>query len=225
MMAMILFPFVRITYRRLFNKLTRYVMGTHADAANRDGGPIQRVVWALNENGPAPLRVRIGANIERAPGEGARAGGAGARDGQIGPGAPAEPEGNNPPDDPAAVAERTLHVTTSSLGRFVGGALLVPTISNRMGKLLYRLSRYLPWLRAFLAIRDRPADVPAQVRLFGTPIGSSSSPLRQAGAHLVTGINIMFGGTPTWNAQDPVWWRNAVGLGLFVFVRIHDYLD
>ncbi|TBU31340.1 hypothetical protein BD311DRAFT_863557 [Dichomitus squalens] len=213
-MGMILFPFVRITYRRFFNKLTRFVMGTHADAASRDGGPIRRVIWALNENGPAPLRVRIGANIQPVAGQAVpRAGGAGAQDGQGEPAVPPEGEGNNNlPDDPAAVAERTLHVTTSSLGRFVGGALLVPTISNRMGKLLYHLSQYLPWLRAFLAIRDRPANVPAQI-----------------GAHLATGINIMFGGTPTWNAQDPVWWRNTVGLGLFVFAKdcvrlLHLYL-
>ena len=104
------------------------------------------------------------------------------------------------------------------VGIGVGGALLIPTISNRMGKLLYHLSQYSPFLRTFLAIRERPATLPAQIRLFGTPPGSSTSLIRQIGTHIVTGINVMFGGTPTWNEQDPVWWRNAVGLGIFVFV-------
>lgn len=225
LMAMVLYPFVRVMYRRFFDKLAKFVMGSHTDTANRDGGPIRRVVWALNEDGPAPLRVRIGANIDPARPEGAaRPAGQGAPNAQAQEGQGAaqqqslEGNENNPPDNPAAVAERTLHVTTSSLGRFVGGALLIPTISNRMGKLLYHLSQYSPFLRTFLAIRERPATLPAQVRLFGTPPGSSNNLMRQIGTHLVTGINVMFGGTPTWNAQDPVWWRNAVGLGAFVFV-------
>lgn len=223
-MGMVLYPFVRVMYRRFFDRLTKFVMGAHTDTTNRDGGPIRRVVWALNDGGPAPLRVRIGANIDPAPREGAaRPGGQGAQNaqGEEGQGAvqrPVEGEENNGPDDPAAVAERTLHVTTSSLGRFVGGALLIPTISNRMGKFLCRLSQYSPLLHTFLAIRERPATLPTQLRLFGTPPGSSHNLMRQLGTHLVTGINIMFGGTPTWNEQDPVWWRNAVGLGLFVFV-------
>lgn len=236
LMGMVLYPFVKIMYRRFFDKLTKFVMGAHTDAANRDGGPIRRVVWALNEDGPAPLRVRIGANIDPAPpGGAARPAGQGAPNAQVqegGEGAaqrPLEGEENNGPDDPAAVAERTLHVTTSSLGRFVGGALLIPTISNRMGKLLYHLSQYSPFLRTFLAIRERPATLPAQIRLFGTPPGSSTSLIRQIGTHIVTGINVMFGGTPTWNEQDPVWWRNAVGLGIFVFAKdcirlLHLYL-
>ncbi|KAI1789666.1 hypothetical protein LXA43DRAFT_1019810 [Ganoderma leucocontextum] len=220
LMGMVLYPFVRIMYRRFFDKLTK----SH-----------RRVVWALNEGGPAPLRVRIGANIDPAPPEGrAHPGAQGApnapaQEGQGAAQRPIEGEENNAPDDPAAVAERTLHVTTSSLGRFVGGALLIPTISNHMGKLLYHLSQYSPFLRTFLAIRERPATMPAQIRLFGTPPGSSNNLMRQIGTHLLTGINVMFGGTPTWNEQDPVWWRNAVGLGFFVFAKdcirlLHLYL-
>ena len=161
LMAMVLYPFVRVMYLRFFDKLTKFVTGSHTDAANRDGGPIRRVVWALNEDGPAPLRVRISANIDLARPEGAaRPAGKGAPNAQAQEGQGAaqqqslEGNENNPPDNPAAVAERTLHITTSSLGRFVGGALLISTISNRMSKLLYHLSQYSPFLRTFLAIGE-----------------------------------------------------------------------
>ncbi len=227
-MAMVLLPFIRMAYRRWFDRLTKYVMGTQGDgagaAAERDhGGPIRRVIWALNENGPAPLRVRIGANIQQAGGAQGRNndgdnGGNGNGDGG---------EGEDAQDDPAAVAERTLHVSTSSIGRFIGGALLIPTISSRMGGLLFRLAGHSSLLRAFLAIKDRPAPgaaPPSPLRLFG-PGGAGGGLWKQAGAGLVAVVNIMFGGTPVWNAQDPVWWRNAVGLGVFVFVSIfHSFL-
>ncbi len=68
------------------------------------------------------------------------------------------------------MAERTLHVSTSSIGRFIGGALLIPTISSRMGGLLFRLAGHSSLLRAFLAIKDRPAPgaaPPSPLRLFG----------------------------------------------------------
>ncbi|KAI0759067.1 hypothetical protein C8Q74DRAFT_1319825 [Fomes fomentarius] len=243
LMAMVLLPFIRMSYRRWFDRLTKYVMGTQGDgpgAAARDpGGPIRRVIWALNENGPAPLRVRIGANIQQAPVQGQGQGGAQGRNndgdnGENGNGNGEGGEGEEAQDDPAAVAERTLHVSTSSIGRFIGGALLIPTISSRMGGLLFRLAGHSSLLRAFLAIKDRPAAAaapPSPLRLFDfSPGGAGGGGLmKQMGAGLVAGVNIMFGGTPVWNAQDPVWWRNAVGLGVFVFAKdcvrlLHLYL-
>ncbi|KAI8990432.1 hypothetical protein BD414DRAFT_413638 [Trametes punicea] len=221
LMAMVLFPVLRNLYCRAFDKLTKWVMGSAT--ADTVRGRIRRVILAMNEDGPAPLRVRIGANIEPATEAGQRARqqrrgrDAGAAN-QLREGGADEEDAR---DDPAAAAERTLHVTTSSLGRFVGGALLVPTISKHMGALLFRLSKHSPLLRAFLAIRDHPATPPAAVRiqLFNRPPNNDVGLLRQIGSGLVAGINILCSGTATWNEHDPVWWRNAVGLGLFVFTK------
>lgn len=131
LMGMVLLPFIRTAYRHLFDRLTKYVMGTLPESPSRGAaGPIRRVIWALNDDGPAPLRVRIGANIQdrNAPG-------AGAAGQQADANANADGQANDADDNVAAVAERTLRVTTSSLGRFIGGALLIPTISARMGTL------------------------------------------------------------------------------------------
>ncbi|RPD77147.1 hypothetical protein L226DRAFT_533143 [Lentinus tigrinus ALCF2SS1-7] len=226
LMAMVLLPFVRTAYRHLFDKLTKYVMGTLPEARGA-AGPIRRVIWALNDDGPGPLRVRIGANIQDANAQGAGAGAPAG--GQANADANADNRGNEQDENVAAVAERTLRVTTSSLGRFIGGALLIPTISARMGTLLFRLSKHFSWLRAFLAIRDHPAPIPTAIQLYNGPPGSNVGLVKQIGSGLVAGLHIMTGGTPTWNAADPMWWRNAVGLGLFVFAKdcvslLHLYL-
>ncbi|OSC99983.1 hypothetical protein PYCCODRAFT_1394132 [Trametes coccinea BRFM310] len=234
-MAMVLFPFIRRLYRRAFDRLTRWVLGSPAAGPNR--GRVRRIIFALNENDPAPVRLRIGANIDQvlregaAPNAPAPAAAPAPAQGANHAAAPAPAaaalaneqagEGENE-NDAAADAERTLHVTTSSLGRFIGGALLIPTISKHMGALLLRLSRHSSLLRAFLAIRDRPVPgglPPARIQLFARPPGSDAGLLRQVAGGLVAGLHVLCGGTPTWNAHDPVWWRNAVGLGLFVFAK------
>ncbi|KAI0326290.1 hypothetical protein GY45DRAFT_1310686 [Cubamyces sp. BRFM 1775] len=224
LMAIVLFPFIRSFYRRAFDKLTRWVMGGATDPDAFVRGRVRRIVWALNGD-DGPIRVRVGANIEQAGGaEGAQAqgaNGAGARNAAQ-RGAGDVQEGEDEPEDPAAAAERTLHVSTSSLGRFIGGALLVPTISKCMGALLYRLSQHSPLLRAFLAIRDRsatPVPSPVGFSLFQKLPNGQGGTLGHIGRTVAAGFNILCGGTPTWNALDPVWWRNAVGLGIFVFTK------
>lgn len=219
-MALVLFPALRIAYRRAFARLTRAVMGTHAGAETGPAARIRRVVLAMNEDGPAPIRLRIGADMDRpvpANAPAPAAGNANAANAAAGANLPAL--GDEPADDPAGDAERTLHVTTASLGRFVGGALLLPSIAARMGTLLLRLSAHSSLLRTLLAIHPRAqvAAPPARIQLFARP-APEMGVWRQVGGGLLTGFNILCGGTPTWNAHDPVWWRNAVGLGIFVFV-------
>jgi hypothetical protein len=60
------------------------------------------------------------------------------------------------PDPNAAVSEGAGHlieVDAASLGRQIGGALIIPSISSFMGNLLFRLSKHSSILRAFLCIR------------------------------------------------------------------------
>ncbi|KAI0830210.1 hypothetical protein BC628DRAFT_1356923 [Trametes gibbosa] len=212
-MVMVFFPIIRAAYRRAFNRFTKWVMGKSTSDTSA-AGRIRRIILALNEGGPGPLRLRIGANIEPARGQGA----ARPPPADANPAVPAE---EDLPEDAAADAERTLHVTTSSLGRFIGGALLLPTIASRMGSLLLHLSRHSALLRAFLAIRPPGTGglPPARIQLFARAPDSHVGFLRRLGWGVLTGINVLCGGTPTWNTHDPVWWRNSVGLGIFVVTK------
>ena len=61
--------------------------------------------------------------------------------------------------DPNAVAaeaaEQLIDVNAASLGRRIGGALIIPSVSSFMGNLLFRLSKHSGILRSFLGIRPR----------------------------------------------------------------------
>lgn len=209
LMALFLYPVVKIFYRRGLRRLTRWVMGSDPSPSH----PIRRVVWALNEDGPAPLRVRIGANIEPAAGPAPAAPlPLNANQAQNANGnAPGALEGEDPPEDPNAVAERTMRVTNASLGRFIGGALLIPVIANRMGSILLRLSRTSPFLQMFLGIRSQYSARGYQpLKLFDIQPGSQWKVLQQFGQGLQAGFSILAGGTPSWNEHDPVWYVKQV---------------
>lgn len=208
LMATLLFPIVSGLYRKQYQRMKHWVLGTNP-AAQRP--PVSRVVWALNEDGPAQLRVRIGANFEN-EGEqrpaGAVAGaGAGPAAG-VGAGAGAgQPLEDEQPDDPALVAERTMRITNASLGRFLGGALVLPAISNIMGSFLYRLSKHSRLLRQFLAVRPSLSD---QIRmgLKGGFAGGAEEmgPLKQFGMAARVALNLVCGGSSVWVESDPVWY-------------------
>lgn len=63
-----------------------------------------------------------------------------------------QPQEENPDIANAQAAEQFLTTNTSSLGRRIGGALLIPAISNLMGSLLLRLSRRSHLLRGILGV-------------------------------------------------------------------------
>ena len=173
-------------------------MGTTPEATQRP--PVNRVVWALNEDGPAQLRVRIGANFENGL-EQPRAGAGGDQQQQGG-----QQDDEPLPDDPAAVADRTLRVTNASIGRFIGGALLLPAISNLMGSLLFRLSKHSVLLRQFLAVRP---SLNEQIRmgLRSSQLGGHTETgwLKQLGMATRVALNLICGGSSVWVESDPVW--------------------
>jgi hypothetical protein len=75
----------------------------------------------------------------------------------------------------AVAAENTIRVSGTSLGRLIGGALIIPRIPSLMGSLLFWLSKHSVLLRKFLAVRP---------------------PLRAASSHLgVLGPRAVFRGT------------------------------
>jgi len=162
-----------------------------------------RFMLALN----APFRIQIGANIEQPPAARANA--------QHMPNPNA-----NANADLALAAEDVIQVTGSSLGRLIGGALIMPTISAFMGSILFRLSHHSTLLRRFLGIRPSMMDVPP-------PLGPWSysdnwnklSPLKQVSVAAQLVLSVAWRGTRTWAACDPVWWRNSIGLGIFVIAK------
>ncbi|KAH8084902.1 hypothetical protein BXZ70DRAFT_957447 [Cristinia sonorae] len=229
LMASILFPMVNRLYRKYFTQFRHWVMGTQP--APRP--PVRRIVWDFNEDGPGQIRVGINAAVEEANGRPRRGGQqregnrAGAEENNHG-----EQDQDEQNADPAAVAERTIRVTSGSLGCFIGGALLIPSISNFMGSLLLRLSKYSSLLRWFLAIRPgktSSSPVDSFAAWFSKYDNGNATPMRQFILGLRTATYTFFGGTKVFAESDPVWWRNYIGLGIFVLGRdclnlLHLYL-
>ncbi|KAI0298469.1 hypothetical protein B0F90DRAFT_1818678 [Multifurca ochricompacta] len=128
-------------------------------------------------------------------------------------------------EDLAAVAARTIRVTGSSLGRLVGGALAMPTISRIMGSFLLRLSHVFPLIRAIIAPRPpRTGGGGGLLGLFGASGGVPAIRLFGAqgeptgfGARVLSGLSLIT--THEWATSDPVWWRNILGLGMFIVVK------
>jgi len=166
---------------------------------------VTRIMLAMN----VPFRIRIGANIEEPPA---------AR-----PHAQQLPNADANADADVALAlaaEDVIQVTGSSLGRLVGGALIVPTISSFMGSLLFRLSHYSPLLRRFLSVRPSMMDVPPPLGPWSYPDNwTKLSPIRQIGVAARLVLSVAWRGTRTWAECDPVWWRNSLGLGIFVVAK------
>jgi hypothetical protein len=140
---------------------------------------------------------------------------------QLHDGQGAQVPANEPPAGAQAAANaeaagpgRRWRVSDRSFGRMIGGALLIPRIASFMGNLLLRLSRHSSLLRIILAAR--PNKSPG---VDGTSFGLGAA---------VTGALGVWGKGRTpwandrlWTLHDPVWWRNALGLGLFVVVSSH----
>jgi hypothetical protein len=151
---------------------------------------VTRFMLALN----APFRIRIGANIEEPP--------------AVRPNAQQMPNPNaNANVDLALAAEDVIQVTGSSLGRLIGGALILPTISAFMGSLLFRLSHHSTLLRRFLRVRPSMIDVPPPLGPWSYPDNwTKLSPMRQIGVAARLVLTVAWRGTRTWSECDPVWY-------------------
>jgi len=182
-------PFVQNLYRNLFARFHRWVL--NSEPSSEPPPPIF----------PWRLEIRFGREAED------RANNEEAREEENRGNEQQNPEADGD-QDPVAAAERLQSLSSASAGRYIGGALLVPRISNLMGSLLYRLSKRSALLRRFLAIRP-----PLKDRLDGFSPGDVGS-FGGVGQAVKTAVRVMVGGTRTWTEADPVWWRNSVGLGI-----------
>jgi hypothetical protein len=190
---------VRILYRRFFGQFSHWVLGTRPSPV----APVRRFVWQLNEGGP--FAIRIGANVQHVPPQGQQAQ---EQAQEPGPGAQPEPEPNAAVPNAVVAAEQTIEIMTSSIGRLVGGALLVPAISNVMGSLLFRLSKRAHLLRIFLGVRPPLNGIPPLPPLGGfsqRQAFDGMGVLKQIGMALRLAFGTVWTGTRTWAQCDPVW--------------------
>ncbi|KAI6002259.1 hypothetical protein F5J12DRAFT_842004 [Pisolithus orientalis] len=215
-LGLFVFPAVRQAYKRMLGNFTRWLLNSNTP----HGQDMQRV---LNGNDDEPfLRIRVNANVEEDVPIG-QANVNGQPPGQQGLDANNDNEANAPAGDAVAAAENTIRVSGTSLGRLIGGALIIPRISSFMGSLLLRLSMHSRILRKILAVRPPlPTGVvpPAIPRsLFNGKAWSEMSLLKRISYVGYLGLTVAWRGTMTWAECDPVWWRNSLGLGVFVMAK------
>lgn len=220
-------PLVKLLYKKCYSYLYWRVLGTKLPQTRQ----LPREGLRFNEG---PFVIRIRANLDIG-GEAQQEGEDGQHeDGEPAP-APVPADGGvlgDPNADPNAVAvqaaEQLIEVDAASLGRRVGGALMIPAISNMMGSLLFRFSKHSSMLSTFLGIRQASrvsgsVPLPPWGRLAALTSGETRwkelSPLMQAKVGFKLVMSAFLGGSKTWLDSDPVWWRNGVGFGLFIVAK------
>jgi len=178
--ATIFLPLIQNVYRNLFSRLHHWVL--NSEPSLEPPAPIF----------PWRLEIRFGQDAENggANEEGRE------EDNRANQQHNQEGDGNQ---DPVAAAERFQSISSASVGRFVGGALLIPRISNLMGSLLFRLSKRSDLLRKLLAIRP-----PLKERLDGFSPGEVAS-VSDLGRAAKAAFRVLVGGTRSWAEADPVW--------------------
>ncbi|KAG6867726.1 hypothetical protein C0993_011947 [Termitomyces sp. T159_Od127] len=225
----ILVPFVRYVYRKAWTRLQVYVLGSLPPSVRNigdtiiwDGWPIViRIRTEVNQGGAVQEQEdqahdenqdAIGVDQQQMQEGQAEEPAAQQREQEI-----PHPQDQIPEDGVPALeaAEQNITVMRSSFGRRIGGALLVPWISNRMGALLLAVSKHSAILRRILAVqsplRNMATLIPGRTQAQGL--------LGQLQKTIGIVWQSTMRGSPAWVEADPVWWRNALGLGLFVVVK------
>ncbi|TFK29152.1 hypothetical protein FA15DRAFT_664475 [Coprinopsis marcescibilis] len=223
-------PIIRMFYQSIYNKVYTKLMGQGPPQMNdilqrrrpRDGARVN-----IGNNFVIRLRADIGeANNQGANANAGEANVDGANNNQN------NNVGDNNFDvnqDIAGAAEELIEVNTSSIGRKIGGALLIPAISSFMGDILLRLSGHSPILRRILAVRNPVGGVwvppPVNIQNWHT-----MGPMKQMGTAVEVVFRSLWGSAHTLAESDPVWWRNTIGLGIFIVVKdavklLHLYLQ
>lgn len=211
-------PVVRMLYKKMLLRFARWLLGTDLRQIRRT-----RLGFQLNEG---PFMIRIRANVQDANGNEQNVDILDQGNNDVGGGGDgAANNANEPPQDRnaanVAAAERLLEINATSLGRRIGGALLIPYISNLMGTLLFQLSKHSHILRGILGIKPHRRllnGLPPS--MYAYPFVHGSSVTERLGQLAKVIVGSLWGGSRTWVEFDPVWWRNSIGLGLFVAVSL-----
>jgi hypothetical protein len=187
LLGLVVFPLIRAMYRVYWRKLTNRVLKTTSVSSPADE-------WRVRDGLPrVRLRFGLGEPPEQAPARQERPAGANA-----------DP---NAPADVAAIAEQTIQISSTSLGRLIGGALIIPEISNIMGSILYKLSAHSSLLRSFLAIRPSTGKAGLYPEWWEGPMSNweGMGIASKVGLTLKIVLGQWWAGSRTWAESDPVW--------------------
>jgi hypothetical protein len=208
--AFFVVPLTRIIYKHCFSYLQLWTLGARPTPPVANGGP----GWQINEGFFIRIRANVGDdnNLQQQQRQQQPA----QEPQQQQPAADGEAPADQEPNAAAvAAAEQLISFDASSLGRKIGGALLIPSISNMMGSFLFRLSKHSTLLRRFLGVR------PSLNSLLPPPLGPYTydsnwrklNLMRQLGLSIRLVMNATWNGTRTWAEADPVWYVSFDFLG------------
>lgn len=197
--AFFMVPVTRMLYNHCFSYLHYWTLGARPSTPARRTGQ----GWQVDEG----FFIRIRANVVNENDPLGQEQQAQVPQQQV-PAPDVAPADQEPNAAAVAAAEQLISFDTSSLGRKVGGALLIPAISNMMGSFLFQLSKRSTLLRRFLGVRPPLSGV------LPPPLGSYSvdkswhnlSLVRQLGLSIRLVMNATWNGTRTWAEADPVWY-------------------
>ena len=238
-LGLFVFPIVREAYKRAFSQFSKWVLDVKPGTGGGEHGlgqrgerDMQRVLMGAVADDEPFLRIRVNAHMDEEdgpappaalPGAGGRAD-RGPRQANNGGGAnDDDPDDDNVGGDVAAAAENTIRVSGTSLGRLIGGALIIPRISSLMGSLLFWLSKHSVLLRKFLAVRPPLRAASERVGPLGLSTGAGllgvlgpravfrgttqgeMGLLKKLGVAGMLGLSVAWRGTNAWAECDPVW--------------------
>jgi hypothetical protein len=201
--AFFVVPLTRMIYNHCFSYLQYRVLGARPTPPATRGG----VGWQINDGFLIRIRANV-ANENPLPAQ-QRQQQAQLPEPQLllpAPGAEVQAE-QEPNAAAVAAAEQLISFDASSLGRRIGGALLIPAISNMMGSFLHQLSKRSTLLRRFLGVR------PPLSGLLPPPLGPYTyasnwrnlNLVQQLGLSIRLVMHATWNGTRTWAEADPVW--------------------
>ncbi|KDN42182.1 hypothetical protein K437DRAFT_275219 [Tilletiaria anomala UBC 951] len=118
--------------------------------------------------------------------------------------------------------QQTVYVSPRSIGRLCLGALAMPGIAASMGLVIKQLARKSSWLAHFLGLM--PAHF-ARAGERGATALRGASPLSSLWSGGASNSNALLISSGSWEGfsgfddLEPVWWRNAVGVALYVIIK------
>lgn len=232
-LTVMLAPCIRIIYLSLKRKITRRVLSrfvrkssnpsTVSNSQRNHPETIRRVIIVGQEN---PLVDAEGLGDVGLDDQG--------RPREVPPGAdsvndndpqvPGDREGEMEGEDEQQGVQQTIYVTPQSLSRLILGALSTPLIANVMGRLLAKLAGWSFWIRRLLGMQLRPSAKSFGLSLasFNTPSSSKSAMGRLLSSGSTSIVDELEEERILYNNYDdldPVWFRNAIGAGLFIVAK------
>lgn len=197
--CLLVYPFLRLWYTHMWDRLTNWVLQIQPDDENRQDSPIRRQTWVLEDNDNAGDGHVLGADLRidldidgpaRQPQQQPQP-----NEEQGNQDRPANDDADGNANQDADLGHRRVRVTFSSLGRFISRVLVTPWIASYMGSLLQFLSHHSLLLRRVLSLRES----------YTSPLGWMDNVARGSGALRAlsnVGVSAPWQQKPT---MEPIW--------------------